>query len=193
MDVLIGSRQKVPVRLVAQKLPQKVAAERRRKAKKNRDKRCKPNKEHMMLLGWEIFITNVPTKTWTSKNVCEIYGLRWRIEVIFKSWKSHFYIADVPKGNATMVKAYILSALIVVSLFHALIYRQLLMNAARASIGYVSILKLTQFFKEQLWAMALVFQNKNAIDAIIDQICYHCIHERRRDRLSYPEVITALS
>ena len=189
----MGSREKVPVRLVAQKLPQKVAAERRRKARKNRDKRCKPNKEHMMLLGWEIFITNVSEETWTSKHVCEIYGLRWRIEVIFKSWKSHFHMADVPRGNATMVEAYILSALIVVSLFHVLIYRQLLVNARRTASGYISILKLTQFFKEQLWAMALVFHKEAALNTIINQICYHCIYEKRSSRLSYPEIIGALS
>lgn len=189
----MGSEEKVPVRLVAQKLPENVAAERRRKARKNRDKRCKPNKEHMMLLGWEIFITNVSEDVWTSKHVCEIYGLRWRIEVIFKSWKSHFHVADVPRGSSTIVRAYILSALIVVSLFHALIYRQLFINARRASRGHISILKLTQFFKEQLWAMPLLFYKENALNTIINQICYHCTYEKRRNRLFHPEIIAALS
>jgi len=88
VDMCMGAQHKVPVRLVARRLPESVAAERRRKAKNNRDRRCKPNKEALMLLGWEIFITNVSRTIWSIENVCKIYGIRWRIEVIFKSWKN---------------------------------------------------------------------------------------------------------
>ena len=102
-------------------------------------------------------------------------------------------MADVPKGNKIMVKAYILSALIIATLFNGLIYRELFMNAQKASLGYISILKLTQFFKEQLWAMALMFQKGIGLKTIINQICYHCVYQNRRDRLSYPEIVTALS
>ena len=123
VDVLMGASHKLPVRLVAQKLPQDIAAKRRRKAKNNRDRRCKPSKASLALLGWQIFITNVPRDIWSAKNVCEIYGLRWRIETIFKTWKSHFQITEVPKANALRVKAYIYSALIVVTLFHAMIFK----------------------------------------------------------------------
>lgn len=193
IDIVMASKEKVPVRLVALKLPENIANERRRKAKNNRDKRCKPNKEHMMLLGWEIFVTNVKENIWTSENVGEIYGLRWRIEVIFKAWKSHFHMADVPKGNITIVKAYILSALIVATLFHGLIYREAFINAQKVSIGHISILKLTQFFKEQLWAMALVFQKDTGLKTILRQICYHCVYEKRRNRMSYTEIVSALS
>lgn len=102
-------------------------------------------------------------------------------------------MADVPKSNAAIVKAYILSALILVTLFHTLIYRKLLINAEKASIGHISILKLTQFFKEQLWAIALVFKKETMLQNIINQICYHCVYEKRRNRIFYPEIISALS
>lgn len=193
LNVLMGSTEKVSVRLVAQKLPENIANERRRKARKNRDRRCKPNKEHMMLLGWEIFITNVSENVWTQKNVCEIYGLRWRIEIIFKSWKSNFHMADVPKSNKIVVKAYILSALIVATLFHGLISRHLFMNAKNVSINNISILKLTQFIKEQFWALTQMFEKSIKLKTIINQICYHCVYEKRRNRLSYTEIFSALS
>jgi hypothetical protein len=193
VDLLLGASQKLPVRLVAQILPQDIAAKRRRKAKTNRDRRCKPSKASLTLLGWEIFITNVPRDIWSAKNVCEIYGLRWRIETIFKVWKSHFQITEVPKANALRVKAYIYSALIVVTLFHALIFKNMVGRSKNGSNGYVSLLKLSKFFKEQLWIMALSLQNKNSFKNYIRQMIYHSCYEKRRNRLCYHEVLSSLS
>jgi hypothetical protein len=51
--VLAGKKEKLPVRLVAIKLPQKVADERRRKANLNRDKRVKPTEAYVSIrLGY---------------------------------------------------------------------------------------------------------------------------------------------
>ena len=193
VDICIGSTHKLPVRLVAQKLPEDVAAQRRRKAKSNRDRRCKPSKESLMLLGWQIFITNVCRKMWSAQNVCEVYGLRWRIEIIFKSWKSYFHMADVPKANVMRIKAYIYSALIFVTLFQALIFNTVSANTKRHSYGYISLLRLCKFFKEQLWAIALVLQKKIAFENFIHQMIYHSCYEKRRNRICYPEIIAALS
>lgn len=189
----MGTTHKLPVRLVAQVLPQDIAAKRRRKAKTNRDRRCKPSKASLTLLGWEIFITNVPREIGSPKNVCEIYGLRWRIETIFKSWKSNFQLTEVPKANALRVKAYIYSALIVVTLFHALIFKKVVARIKNVSNRYVSLLKLSKFFKEQLWIMALSLQNVNSFKNLINQMIYHSCYEKRQNRLCYHEVLSSLS
>ncbi len=191
VDVCVGAKQKLPVRVVAQKLPEKIAAERRRKAKNHRDRRRNPSKESLMLLGWEIFICNVSRDTWSPKDVCEIYGIRWRIEIVFKAWKSHFHMGDIPKGNSLRVLSYVYSALILVTLFHSMIFKNLSLKAEKKSIGFISILKLSQFFKEQLWAMALLVQ-KDFLNTVLNQIVYHCIHEKRRNRTFYPEIISSL-
>ena len=193
VDICIGSTHRLPVRLVAQKLPEQVAAERRRKAKQNRDRRCKPSKQSLALLGWQIFITNVDRSIWSAQNVCEVYGLRWRIEIIFKAWKSNFHIADVPKANSVRVKAYIYSALIFVTLFHALIFKTVSLKTKRHSNGHISLLKLSKFFKEQLWMIALVLQKKISTKNFIKQMIYHSCYEKRRNRLCYPEILAALS
>lgn len=72
IDVVIGDRERVPVRLVAVPVPESVANERRRKAKNNRDKRCRPSKQSLALLGWQIFITNVDRSVWDTKTAATI-------------------------------------------------------------------------------------------------------------------------
>jgi hypothetical protein len=64
--------KKVPVRLGAIRLPAAVAAERRRQARANRDRRSAPSAERLALLGWALFITNVPATMWSARTVAEI-------------------------------------------------------------------------------------------------------------------------
>ena len=102
-NILLGAKEKLPCRLVAVKLPDHVAAERRRKAEKSRDKRVKHNKEYMELLDWAIFITNIGTQVWGPKEILQGYRIRWHIEIIFKGWKSHLnmvgLVSEAPNLN----------------------------------------------------------------------------------------------
>jgi hypothetical protein len=116
-QVLIGAKQRVALRLVAVPLPEQVANARRRKAKNNRDRRCNISKRHLELLGWELFVTSVPDTVWSSQTVAQIYPIRWRIEIIFKSWKSHFNLTNIPTGSAHQLEALIWAQLLAICLF----------------------------------------------------------------------------
>ena len=67
--VRIGSTEKLLVRLSAIPLPPDVAEKRRRALRQRRDRRLNPGKEHLFLLGWAIFITNVTDKVWNAKQI----------------------------------------------------------------------------------------------------------------------------
>ena len=116
-QVLIGAQQRVALRLVAVPLPEQVANARRRKAKNNRDRRCNISKRNLELLGWELFVTSVPDTIWNSQTVAQIYRIRWRIEIIFKSWKSHFNLTSIPTGSAHQLEALIWAQLLAICLF----------------------------------------------------------------------------
>jgi hypothetical protein len=194
IDVCIGAKEKLRARLVAIPLPEEVAAERRRKAKANRDRRLKPSKEHLELLGWEIFITNVARDVFTAEQIAEIYDLRWRIEIVFKSWKSHFSLTNVPKASATRVKSYIYAMLIFIAMFQTYVYARLYQAYYQKNSHQLSLLKLSRFFKEQIWAIILFFQTPEELtpQKLIEQIFYHCVYEARKNRLTFPEKIAAL-
>ena len=93
--MLLGKAEQLPVRFVVLKLPQNVADERRCKARLNRDKRQKITEVSMYLLGWAFFITNVPVDIWQPLDLPKVYRMRWRIEIIFKTWKSHFHFEHI--------------------------------------------------------------------------------------------------
>jgi hypothetical protein len=95
MEVCLNNQSRTKVRIVAVPVNQEIASRRRAKAKKDA---CghNPSKKVLDLLGWTIFITTIPKEYANFKQICKMYSLRWRIEIIFKAWKSHIGFCKVP-------------------------------------------------------------------------------------------------
>ena len=189
IDVHIGTKEKLPVRLVALPVATSVAAQRRRALRCNRDRRLNPSQHHLALLGWDIFILNVDRSILTAVDVVEIYRLRWRIEIIFKAWKSHFRLADVPYSSVIRVQLYLHAMLIFLTLFHANIYAPLALSASGNQKIDLSLLKLSRFFKVQFWAMVLFASQPRIIE---QQVLYHCKYESRRKRQNFLQQLARL-
>jgi hypothetical protein len=186
------AKSKLPVRLVAIKLPEAVAAERRRKAKCNRDKRCKPNPTRLKLLGWALYVTNVSKDTCTPCQVAEIYGLRWRIESIFKVWKSHFQMTDVPKGSAEQLRIVVCARLIFITLLAELGRQGWLNSYNENKSNHCSIFKVASLLRDYFLALCIDAWNINVSKALLIQLHYHCRYEKR-SRQNYVQKLLSLS
>jgi len=176
--VLLG-QQKLPVRLVAIQLPEALAAERRRKAKHNRDKRCRPNATYLALLGWAIFITNVDRKVLSARAVAQVYGLRWRIETIFKAWKSHFRITKVPNGSPEQLRVIIYARLIFLTLMIEFCRGSWQEAWRRHSTPPRSLLKTAALLGDFFLPLCLEAWQIKVTDALALQLDYHGRYERR--------------
>ena len=89
IPVLVGAKKQLPMRLVVKKLSEGKAKKKIREAKKNRHSKSNHSTEYYNLLQYEIYLTNIPSSMLNAKNIAKIYGLRWYIETLFKSWKSY--------------------------------------------------------------------------------------------------------
>ncbi len=89
MKVLIGAKEKIPVRLIAELMPEAVYEERMRKVRRIHQKKgYKPSKEYECMARFNLFITNVPEVVLPAEVVPVLYRIRWQVELIFKIWKS---------------------------------------------------------------------------------------------------------
>jgi hypothetical protein len=188
-NVLIGAKQKLPARLIAVPVPEQVANERRRKCKNNRDRRLHPSKAHLALLGWNIFITNIDQQQLNVVQIVNLYGCRWRIETIFKSWKSYFKIENVPTASMTRLLCYIYAMLIFITLFQMYIYVKLYNRIKDTNNNQLSLLRLSKFVRSNIWAIILFYNNNKIVE---DQIFYHCLYDKRQNRTNYMQKFAAL-
>lgn len=191
LDALVcfGKEEKFSARLVAIPVSDEVAALRRRKARRNRDRRMNPSKDHLFLMGWDIFITNADCRMLSSEQIAKLYRLRWRIEILFKSWKSNFHIMNVPNASVVRVLSYVYATLIFIVFFQGFVYLRLY-NELKNNKNQLSLFKLSKFVKEQSWAIMYFFFEPNRLD---EQILYHCTYEPRKKRLNHNQLMLALS
>lgn len=151
--ILIGTDRKLPVWLIAFKLPANIANKRRRTIKNHPDKRRKVTKEKLQLAGWDIYICS--SDKIDIEEVRLLYKTRWQIEIIFKAWKSGLKLETNIYQHCKY--RFLPEAVIWLSLLF------FLLTVVPAYSIYskqkpVSIIKLTNFilnaFKQQLWPNA---------------------------------------
>jgi hypothetical protein len=174
---------RLPMRLVAKRLPETVAAERRRKARANRDKRLAHNPAYYELLGWNIFITNVPEAMASVDGLVQLYALRWRIEIVFKAWKSHFRLDRFTDGSPEQILVVVLGKLIWICWF-TVHFNALVLEGLE-----VSLLKLAQWWSAH--ALQVFLPESPDADTLNRITRYYCRYERRRDRHNYLEKLEA--
>jgi hypothetical protein len=189
LDIQLGVKKRLPMRLVAVRVPAKVAAERRRKARADRDSRVNHDAEYYELLGWSILITNLARHLIEETNLVELYALRWRIENIFKAWKGGLEpkILSKHRSNRWHIHCLLLGQILVLS--------QLGLNGQFAIAGHCddagpgsSQRPLPSLFKSLdilLLCGAFDFPQPSA-ELLEKQLSYHGLYERRR-RVPLPQ------
>ena len=88
-NIYLGMYERVPVRLLIQKLPKKVADKRKRKLREEaRRKRYSLSEDRIKLCEYTLLISNIEAEVLTNEQIIQTYGIRWQIEIMFKCWKS---------------------------------------------------------------------------------------------------------
>lgn len=103
----------IPCRLVGKLLPNDVYNDRLIKArKKAKDDGETISAGYEHFLKWSFYITNL-NESYTFDIIHTIYRLRWQIELIFKTWKSHLGMDQINSGRRERVLCQIIGRLIV--------------------------------------------------------------------------------
>lgn len=97
MNVIICiGKELFPSRLIASRVDQQTYEKRMRNTnKKSRRRGFKVLSSYKTTAALNLFITNVPSEWMTTDQVRNVYGLRWQVELIFKTWKSQLHINKV--------------------------------------------------------------------------------------------------
>jgi hypothetical protein len=119
--IALGAYERIPVRLVAVRMPEAIVNDRRRHAHVAAKKAgYPPSQAHLTLLAWNLFITNVPATVWATRTVGIAYSLRWQVELVFRGWKSGVHVATITTTTKHSTLCYLYGRMLLILLTSAL-------------------------------------------------------------------------
>ena len=136
----------VPMRLVAVPTPEEIANLRRMRAKKN-TKGHRPAEELLELMTWTIFFTTLDRDRFSSRHIATLYGIRWRIENIFKTWKSYCSFDRIHHVGKEQLFILLIVRLLMISLLyyhHAFIPLFNLMHKEKRELSLMMFIRYAQ-------------------------------------------------
>jgi hypothetical protein len=180
--VRLNDREATPVRLVAIPVDQETANNRRMKAKREMKGHC-PSEYFLQLQSWTIFITTISEDMADSNALLNIYGLRWRIEIIFKSWKSNLYFDNIHNVSKNQLMIILIARMIMFLIITQIIYPLCKRIISRHTKRELSLLKVTKYFTRNPLSLPLILVELLNYPSgkcnTIASISRHCVYEKR--------------
>jgi len=150
-------------RLVGQRLPEEQA---NRNIQKSREKRREDGREGDLtdeckqLLGYLVFITNLPKDEYPIRSLLVVYKARWQIELVFKTWKSLLGIHKIRSAKEARVRCEVYGKLIMAVIITAMSREAFLRFSPKKScrVAQVSIHKAINRLKTVVlaWSLAIL-------------------------------------
>lgn len=189
LAVKLGAKEQLVARLIAIRIPETKANARIRKAKKDRHQNTNHSKAYYELLRWTILFTDLKKEDFSAQDILALYGLRWRIECIFKCWKSYFQLDQIIKNsvkNIHLIYVLILGFLIYLTMEILPQYHrwQLLLWEQKRKL--LSLYKFCDFIRLNPALLASHLDQEHSL-GWLNTLRRTCCYEKRKNRTNYLE------
>lgn len=156
IEVFVGEKLKVPMRLIANLLTEQQAQKR---IKKKTDRLGKLGKDALEGSRLNLFVSNIEKEKCDANSIYELYRLRWQIELIFKTWKSIMNLHKIHTMNALR-----LECLLWIKLLWVLLNWSMLLFLQRFSKVELSFHKLSRIMLSRKAAIRMdILDNTNLL------------------------------
>jgi hypothetical protein len=158
MPVLVGVKQRYPMRLLMMKVPQEIAQQRRERLQAEADRRQEAVSEQALhLCSWLLLLTDVSAKRLSLQEAIVLLRERWQIELLFKLWKQHGCIDEWRSENCWRILCELYAKLIGVLLQHWIIVLLAWQDEQR------SLVKLAQVIRDGALSLLDAFAGHGSI------------------------------
>jgi len=189
-QVVLLNEQKLHLRLLAVRVPEEVAEQRRQRVRDEAKKRGRPvSQKKLDLCEWNVLVTNAPRGLLKAREAFDLRRVRWQIELVFRVFKSEGGIARARSEKRWRVLAELFAKLL------GQVAQQWLLLAA----GYVMLAfsarraarRVRRRAADLLRALGSAAQLRAQVGQLAAVLLAHCRVKRRRKTPSTLDRLTA--
>jgi hypothetical protein len=148
LRVLVGARERLPMRLLMLRVPKEVADKRREDLLRDAQRRQQAiSEETLQLADWTMLVTDVPARRLRFEEALVLLRERWQMELLYKLWKQHGQVDEWRTADPWRVLCELYAKLIGVLLQHWLIVLFAWQDPQR------SLVKLAQVVRDTGWTL----------------------------------------
>lgn len=179
VDMLVsaGTERTVALRLIAIQVPEETANLRRMRAR--REMNYPPSRELLKLMSWTVFLTTMTDPSMTSKEIAALYALRWRIENIFKTWKSFFNFQKIHNIPEIQLRVLLKARLIMITLSYQRLFAPLFRQLDNAGGKIVSLIKLMRYITQNPELLPKYLSFSVPSPRIRNAVLRYCTYDKR--------------
>lgn len=181
----LGQVQRLACRLIAGRVPESVANQRRRRLHQQaRRKGQAVSQARLALADWTIFATNLSVEQLSVEEALVLGRVRWQIELLFKLWKSHGQLAAWRSEKPWRILCEVYAKLLAMLVQHWICLVSCWEYPDR------SLVKATQTVRKQAWHLASVFDCAQRLTEVL-RLIQRClaagcrINQRRAEPHTY--------
>lgn len=148
LEVLVGVRQRHPMRLLLLRVPTEVGEKRRNDLLEDARRRGQTvSAETVRLADWTILVTDVPAQRLRFEEALVLLRERWQMELLYKLWKQHAQVDEWHTNDGWRKLCEVYAKLLAVTLQHWLIALFAWHDPQR------SLVKLAQVVRDTGWTL----------------------------------------
>lgn len=195
MHATIGNKERIPVRLLIEMIPEETYQERIRKREyESRKKGWKITDEFKARAHFTMMITNVPEEDLPVENIYKLYKTRWQIELIFKVWKSIMGINKIHpmKYHRLMCLLYAKFILFLVNSQVIELFARTFYSKEKKLLSIDKSLKTLQIYFDKTRRILTLnrFKLKNYVLDLYRLLSQNHWLEKRRNKIGFLEIFT---
>jgi len=167
--VCLGATHHLPARLLAARVPEEVANQRRRRLHAAARRRGHtPSATQLAAADWTLLVTTAPAELLSLREALVLARARWQIELLFKLWKSHGEIDASRSAKPWRVLCEVLAKLL------AMVIQHWLLLTGCWSFPHRSLVKAAQTVRQHALHLASVLADSAALAAAL-RVIHRCL------------------
>lgn len=179
MHVLVGATEKHRLRLIAAPVDMETANLRRMRAKRETHGHA-PSQELLDLMSWSIFLTTIDDAAIGFQQILALYGLRWRIENIFKTWKSNFSFAKIHRVSESQLRILLTARFIMIVALYQNLFVPLSRLVQATTNRVLSLMKFMRYITRNLSRIPELLTCSGVESAGFRALQLYCVCDKRK-------------